>query len=163
MSCNKIQDKIEEYIEGCLCQQEKQYFDEHLACCDKCRQEVADMWATVDMLRDMEIKEVPRGLEARIVEAVQPVIPSTKRRGFSRSKVNAFIAVASALIIVTLAVASHPWFGHSQMSGIVQYKKTASSGRAHGDYLSTSDRFEVVLRPVQRSNGLRLLYLNIME
>ncbi len=163
MSCNKIQDKIEEYIEGCLSQQEKQYFDEHLACCDKCRQQVADMRATVDMLKDMEIKEVPRGLEARIVAAVQPLIPSTKRRGFSRSKVNAFIAAASALIIVTLAVASYPWFGLSQMPGTVQYKKTASSGLAHGDYLSTSHRFEVVLRPVQRSNGLRLLYLSIME
>ncbi len=163
MSCRNFQDKMEDYIKGSFSQHEGLYFDEHLSGCDKCRQQVADLRATFSLLQDMEVREVPPGLEARIVKAVEPVVHRQRNQSFRIRKLTAIMASAVALTLVVLAAVNYPWGAQPGPSTTVFHKQPASVGRLHPDYLSTSNRFEVDFYRTERVNGLRLLRLNIME
>jgi hypothetical protein len=57
MKCEDIQELIIEYIEGGLNDRDTRRVDEHLASCENCLKEVADMKSVWAKLDDMEMKE----------------------------------------------------------------------------------------------------------
>ena len=57
MKCEDIKELIIEYIEGSLNYKDTQRVDEHLASCEKCRLEVADMKSVWSKLGDMEMED----------------------------------------------------------------------------------------------------------
>lgn len=65
MKCEDIQELIIEYIEGGLNDMDTRMVEEHLASCEDCRSEVADMRTMWSKLNDMEMEEPSDNLKKK--------------------------------------------------------------------------------------------------
>lgn len=105
------------YAVDALDADERSAFEQHLAGCDACRAELADLQETAALLGAAEATPPPAGLRDRVlagVDTVRPLPPATGRPGSAPShrRFRPAVLVAAAAVVVALgagAVAWQPW------------------------------------------------------
>lgn len=78
MECNKIQEKLSEYIDGILTPDEKVFVEEHLKSCQRCRESLADLRKTIEHVKNLEEIEPPAWLTQKVMTRVRAEAESKK-------------------------------------------------------------------------------------
>jgi hypothetical protein len=79
MECNRIQEKLSEYIDGIISSEEKLLIEKHLKTCRKCKESFADMKKTIEYVRNLEDIEPPAWLTQKVMARIRPEVKSRKR------------------------------------------------------------------------------------
>jgi anti-sigma factor RsiW len=109
MSCNDLQDLIQDHVDGTLPEGQRRLLDAHLVDCEGCRGELEQVRALVGSLADLPRDSEPSsdlwpGLRARIEAATAPLpfrpptrVPVTR------------LAAAAAILVAMVAASSLLW------------------------------------------------------
>ena len=73
MHCEGRQERLQEYLDGQLCQEEAETFALHLAACAHCRQELALLQRVDRALATIPLEREPADLLAQVMDQVQDV------------------------------------------------------------------------------------------
>lgn len=71
MECREVQDNLNNYIEGILPSEALKSFEEHIALCSKCKEELADLQKTITHIKDFEELEPPPWLAQKVMAKVR--------------------------------------------------------------------------------------------
>jgi hypothetical protein len=71
MECNKIQDKLSDYIDAELSEDERNLLEEHLRSCTECRQALEDLRITVGITQGLGEVEPPSWLAQKVMKRVR--------------------------------------------------------------------------------------------
>lgn len=120
------------YLDGRLTPVQGRRLEEHLATCDRCQRQLAELRATVELLRSLPQEEVPRSfvLTPAMVPAVAPTPPAYRM-------VPAGAAVAAVLLAFLLA---------ADVSGLLQ-----GGGTATGTTVTPQAQAERALAPAEKA------------
>jgi anti-sigma factor RsiW len=69
LACNEIVELVTAYLEDALPTEDRERFEEHLVFCDGCDQYLEQMRMTIAMTERVDLGELPRDLEERLLEA----------------------------------------------------------------------------------------------
>jgi hypothetical protein len=78
MECARVQERLSDYIEGFLSDEEKKLFDEHLGSCVACGAMLSDLRMTIDYMNDLEEREPPPWLAQKIMNRVRQEAKQSK-------------------------------------------------------------------------------------
>ncbi len=110
MENNHIKDKLSEYIDGSLNEQEHDKIARHLTTCDECSANHSDLLKITAALNDLPIKKLPDDAEKRLLSRLG--LDATKRRlplfKFATSPLTAVAAVFVIVVYATLFTAGAP-------------------------------------------------------
>lgn len=71
MECNRIQEKLSEYIEGPIPLDEKMLVEEHLKSCEKCREALSELKKTIGHIKNQEEIEPPSWLTQKVMAKIR--------------------------------------------------------------------------------------------
>jgi hypothetical protein len=90
--------QLSPYLDGMLSKQESSRLEEHLAQCQACREELADLRATIEALAELPLAEAPRSFALTAVpQRIEALRPAARRAEFG-------LGLATALAAFILAV-----------------------------------------------------------
>ncbi|MEK6651601.1 MAG: DUF2275 domain-containing protein [Nitrospirota bacterium] len=71
MECNRIQEKLSEYIEGPIPLDEKMLVEEHLKSCEKCREALSELEKTIGHIKNQKEIEPPSWLTQKVMAKIR--------------------------------------------------------------------------------------------
>lgn len=108
MSTEHVKERLSEYIDGLLPDEEKRRIEEHLASCSECAGALGELKKTVSLLRDLDEVEPPAWFTQKVMTRVKEEAGS--REGFLRrilGPIHSFIpleALGAVAIAITVIV-----------------------------------------------------------
>ncbi len=109
MKCDDLKEMLSEYIDGELAGVEVAAVEAHVAKCDGCRAELAELRRTAELVRSLPRAEAPARLGRHVAATVERQVMARRRSMFLRwSHVGGLVAAAAALVIV---IQLAPWDG----------------------------------------------------
>lgn len=102
MTCDPLRRLISPYVDGELCDEERQAFEQHLAGCRGCSALLQDEAAVLDLLQVAPASPAPAELRQRVARLLSRSRGGTRER-FSRWWVVAASAAAAALAVTLLS------------------------------------------------------------
>lgn len=105
-NCSDIENLLPLYQEGVLSEEEKRTVDEHLAQCDACRKEMADLQKADELIKALPPVEEPPWFEQKIMARVREEADKKQsaRRWFYPLRFKIPLQVMATLVIAVLAV-----------------------------------------------------------
>lgn len=107
---NRWRSLLSPYLDNRLPPAQRQRLEEHLAACEKCREELAELRATVMLLQRFPQEEVPRSFAV-----IRDMVPASARAPVSYRMMPAGAAVAAVLLALVLT---------ADVSGLLQSSAT---------------------------------------
>ncbi|GKX30016.1 hypothetical protein SH1V18_24960 [Vallitalea longa] len=107
MNCDKVLDIISLYIDEQLSTKEKKAFEEHIASCNKCKEELDFMQNIINDVNDLnEDKELPKDFHKNLMVKIDNTNAAKKKIENKITKLNKFkkyyTAVAAAFVVVVI-------------------------------------------------------------
>lgn len=150
MNCNEFNEKLFDYIDDELSDDEKNAMNEHLANCSSCRQKYQEYNSIISSLHDLPLEEPPRGYCKRLNIKLKASLADKKRKNR-----NMIIKIASAAAVCVLAVTAIYTTGVGRFGGfdssklemmdapssdMTQNKAETSTGQSNGtnDFMSNN-------------------------
>ncbi|MGE5544905.1 MAG: zf-HC2 domain-containing protein, partial [Bacillota bacterium] len=100
MRCQNVRELLSPYIDLVLSDEEKTRIEEHLAACESCRKELAELQHAVNRIRGMEKREAPSDFMNRLHERLQ----QEKVAPFStKSRQNRLVSYTSGWLVASVA------------------------------------------------------------
>jgi len=109
MSTGHVKERLSEYIDGLLPDEEKKLLEEHLASCKECAEALGELKRTVSMLRDLDEVEPPAWFTQKVMEKVREEAQAEKNlfkkllgpvRSFVPLEAVGAIAIAITVIVL---------------------------------------------------------------
>ena len=119
--CKEIEELLTPYIDGFLSSEEKAQLEEHLKQCPQCQLELEELQNTVNLLEDLGDEElIPpaafrRELRQKLERIAKEESPSRKNNKFSLSKLQAWMPLAAAAILLLVFTPFALNFGFGNM------------------------------------------------
>lgn len=119
MNCDKALDMISLYIDGQLSAREKKLFEEHIASCSKCKEELEFMQNVINNVNNLdEEKELPKDFHKNLMVKIDSTNTAKKQIDNKIAKLNRFkkyyTAIAAAFAVVVV-------FGLIKMNNVDMY------------------------------------------
>lgn len=132
MACKQIRTKLSDYIDGALPLTEKTRVEAHLADCPACREALADLEATVELLQAAPKVNAPDNFLEQVnaqIDALQGNAPIWERiRQFLfvpfKIKIPMQLAAATAMAVMVIMVVSSPEMKHVSEKTLKKYART---------------------------------------
>lgn len=103
-TCSDIENLLPLYEEGVLSDAEKRLVEEHLAHCDACCRELADLRKAAAMVRGLPEAALPPWFEEKIMARVRKEAESQAKNWFWPLRFKIPVSLAATLVIAVLAV-----------------------------------------------------------
>jgi hypothetical protein len=101
--CNSIRERLPEYADDALTGRELAQVEQHVASCERCRQEVADLRVVIGAVRAIPPDEVPDTLVPRLRRAIQERAPAPGLR-LLWPRLAVPVAILACVIALTVAL-----------------------------------------------------------
>jgi anti-sigma factor RsiW len=155
-TCEQLEERLSDYLDGHLSAEELKGFSGHLAGCDRCAPLVAQVSGMVARVHAMNPVEPPFGLEHRILDqTLGPRRPKAAERSlldWVRLAVQPRFAMGLATVVLSIVVAS-------SALGIEWRKVQLSDLKPTNLYQSANSRAHLLYaRSVKFVNDLRVVY-----
>jgi len=103
MSCDRMEERLHDYVDGYLFQKERLDVERHLGECASCRQEAEEIRALLRSVAGLPREILPPADLWSVTSAAARTSPAPGRRGAAARRIRPMMAAAAAVVLIATA------------------------------------------------------------